>query len=211
MRKVGIVLLAVALAAWGAAGDSLFTRAEEESGTLISEPKARFSVGDIITVIVEEKVTATTTADTNTKKESTLDAQADAADNTFITADQPQGLLGINAAKLPNWNIETENEAKNSGSTKRSSSLQTTITCFVTKVLENENLEVQGEKKITVNREDSTIVLKGVVRAKDVTPANTVQSAQMAGTSLELKGRGPVWNTQRRGLLTKLLDWVSPF
>ncbi len=128
-----------------------------------------------------------------------------------MVADRPQGALGINAGKLPNWSVDSQNWTKNTGSTKRSSNLQTTITCFVTKVLENDNLEVRGEKRITVNREDSTIVLTGTVRAKDVTPANTVQSAQMAGTTLELKGRGPLWNNQRRGLITKVLDWFSPF
>jgi len=211
MTKTTLLVASLVVLTGATFADSLFTQAEEESGTLVSEPKARFSVGDIITVIVNERVTASTTANTDTKKESTVDSKANAADNTFLVADRPQGVFGISPEKLPNWDIESENETKNSGTTKRTSALETTITCFVSKVLENDNLELKGEKQITVNREDSTIVLTGIVRAKDVTPANTVQSTQMAGTSLQLKGRGPVWNTQRRGFISKILDWFSPF
>lgn len=211
MRYAALLSLALIMAG-GTWADSLFTQEAQESGTLIAEPTAQFEVGDIITVMVIESVEATTSADTNTKKESTLDGQAPAATNTFLTAEPDDGgFFGINPNKLPAWDVETESESKNKGSTKRSSELKTTITCFVSKVLENGNLEIKGEKKITVNREDSTIVLTGTIRAKDVTPANTVQSTQMAGTQLQLKGRGPVWNTQRRGLISKFFDWFSIF
>ncbi|MCX5759408.1 MAG: flagellar basal body L-ring protein FlgH, partial [Candidatus Hydrogenedentes bacterium] len=66
-------------------------------------------------------------------------------------------------------------------------------------------------KTVSMNREDSTIHVSGIVRARDVTPANTVLSMQVANAQIILKGKGPLWNSQRRGLLTRFLDWVSPF
>jgi len=72
-------------------------------------------------------------------------------------------------------------------------------------------VQIEGSKKVTVNSEDSTLIVRGVVRPRDVTSQNTVLSSQMADAVIELKGKGPLWNNQRRGWLTKLVDWVSPF
>jgi hypothetical protein len=33
----------------------------------------------------------------------------------------------------------------------------------------------------------------------------------VANVTIELKGKGPLWNNSRRGIITKILDWFSPF
>jgi flagellar L-ring protein precursor FlgH len=81
----------------------------------------------------------------------------------------------------------------------------------VTRVMPNGNVELQGEKRVTVNRDDSLIKLTGMARTRDVTAQNTIDSNQLANAQIELKGQGPLWNNQRRGLLTRFLDWFSPF
>lgn len=191
--------------------DSLFTPAAARGGTLIAEKQTRFEVGDIITVMVQEKVEASTTANTNTKKESDVSSSASAAANQFLVADAPGGLNVIPEERLPNWDIGTENEHKTTGSTRRSSTLTTTITCTVTRVHPGGNIEIEGSKRITVNRDDSLLVVKGTVRSKDVSPGNMVRSTQIANAQVELKGKGPLWNNQRRGLLTRFLDWFAPY
>jgi flagellar L-ring protein precursor FlgH len=85
------------------------------------------------------------------------------------------------------------------------------MSCIVTKVLPNGLLAIEGEKNVSVNREDSRMYLSGLVRSRDITPGNTINSHQIANARIELKGRGPLWNNQRRGILTKVLDWFSPF
>ncbi len=72
MRAIFILLLLVPVVPAGA--DSLFTQAAQDSGTLVSEPRARFRVGDIITIIVNEKVTASTSGDTNTRKKALVES-----------------------------------------------------------------------------------------------------------------------------------------
>ena len=66
-------------------------------------------------------------------------------------------------------------------------------------------------KAVSINREESRLNLSGLVRARDVTPANTVSSKQVANPVIQLKGKGPLWNNQRRGIFTRILDWFSPF
>ena len=210
MRTWMLIVLGLAGATF-AFGDSLFTQEVARQGTLVSMKKTRFQKGDIITVLVRESIEAQTNANTNTKKESDVQSTAEAGANSFLVSPKPNGLGIMDAEKLPNWQFETENEQRTTGQTKRTNRLITTITCTVTAVQPNGNVELQGEKTVTVNREDSRIFVKGIVRSRDVTPENTVDSTQIANAIVELKGKGPLWNNQRRGLITRFLDWFSPY
>jgi len=209
MRTYLAIALVLGLAA-AARADSLFNSAVEQTGTLISDRHATFTEGDLITVLVRENIDASTEADTNTKKDASINAEAPAVSNPFFIADNP-GLNLFNKEELPNWDIEVENEHKSTGETRRANRLVTTISCTVKKVHPNGNIDIQGEKKVTVNREDSTLFVTGTVRSRDVSPGNTVLSNQVANANIELKGKGPLWNNSRRGILTKILDWFSPF
>lgn len=194
-----------------APADSLFSQRATKDATTISEKLDRFEPGDIITVLVRETLDASTTADTRTKKESDVAATAAAAANPFLVGDKPNGNNILNPGELPNWNIESENETKNTGNTRRSNTLTTSITCTVVEVYANGTLKIEGEKKVSVNREDSSVSVAGIIRAKDITPQNTIQSTQVANASVQVKGKGPLWNNQRRGIITRVLDWFSPF
>lgn len=203
-----IVLISIAPVAFG---DSLFTQKVAEEGTLVSLEKKKFAPGDIITVMVREKIQASTNSNTNTKKESDVESEANEGDNGFLTAPKPDGLGILTPEKLPNWAIGTKNEQRTTGQTQRQNQLVTTITCTVKQMFPNGTFLIEGEKNVSVNREDSRIYVKGVARARDVSPSNVIDSTQLADATIELKGRGPLWNNQRRGLLTKFLDWVSPY
>lgn len=198
-----------------AMADSLFVQpvsTRSNSNTLIAEKNARFEPGDIITVMVRERIDAETAADTNTKKESDVGTTTPLAQNGFLVNNKDEGGMGIlNPGELPNWGGETENETKNRGTTTRESSLTTQVGCMVMEVLPNGNLLIEGQRKVTVNREDSTLVVTGIIRSKDVLPNNTIASTQMANAQILLKGKGELWNNQRRGFLTKVVDWVNPF
>ena len=199
------------LLASGARSDSLFSQRAAQDATTISDKLDRFEVGDIITVMVRETLDASTTADTNTKKESDVSATAAAAANPFLVGQQPNGNNILNPGELPNWDIQSENETKNEGDTRRRNTLTTSITCTVTEVFPNGNLKIAGEKVVTVNRDDSMVSISGIIRSKDITPQNTIMSTQVADASVKVKGKGPLWNNQRRGLVTRVLDWFSPF
>lgn len=209
--RIGMLGLLIAIPCAAALGDSLFTQQVAREGTLVSLKQAKFEKGDIITVLVRESIEAQTDANTNTKKESDVQSEANANDNTFLIAPEPDGFGITTAEKLPNWQFETENEQRTTGKTQRKNRLITTITCTVTEVYENGNIQLEGEKTVTVNREDSRIFVKGIARARDIAPDNTIDSTRIANAVVELKGRGPLWNNQRRGLITRFLDWFSPF
>jgi flagellar L-ring protein precursor FlgH len=204
-------VLAATIVAGSAYGDSLFTQKTAEQGTLVSLKKARFEIGDIITVLVKETVDASTDANTNTKKESDLESQAAASNNSFLVSPKPNGLGLVTAEKLPNWQIGVNKELRATGKTLRKDKLVTTVACCVTGIHDNGNIEIEGHKALTMNREETQLYVRGIVRARDVTAANTIDSVQIANATIDLRGRGPLSNNQRRGLLTKLVDWLSPY
>lgn len=209
--KQYVVALSILALASGASADSLFAQSTAKDTSTVSEKLDRFEVGDIITVIVRETLDASTTAGTNTKKKSDVKSDAAAAANPFLVGEQPNGNNILNPGELPNWDIQAENETKNTGDTRRKNTLTTSITCTVTEVFPNGNLKIEGEKQVTVNRDDSLISVSGVIRTKDITPQNTIQSTQVADAAVKVKGKGPLWNNQRRGIVTRVLDWFSPF
>ena len=211
IKKLFIMLLLMGSIGHGSYGDSLFNQESAKKGTLVAS-KNRFEVGDIITVTVKETINSTVQANTNTKKESKVNSKAPETTNDFATSTTKSGgLLGLSSHVLPNWDINSKNEHKTTGNTVRTAQLETTVTCLVKEVLDNGNLIIAGDRNLSMNREDCRLQVSGVVRARDVTPANTVASTQIANASIILRGSGPLWNNQRRGLVTKVLDWFSPF
>ncbi len=206
-RALVVVLIAAALPALG---DSLLRRDVTARETLIAK-RADYRPGDIVTVLVLEELDSSINSDTNTKKESDVESQANASANEFLVAGKPNGLGLISKEKLPNWQIEAENELKARGQTRRKSKLETTVPCTVTTVLENGNLMIEGSRTVSINREDNRLTVTGVIRPRDISPGNTIPSDRVANAQILLKGRGPLWNNQRRGLITKFLDWVSPY
>ena len=210
MKVTGMALILFFIVSTQGSADSLFNKRVSASGTMVSAPKIRFEVGDIITVIVREKMDASTDSDLDTKKESTLEAESPASENPFLVGTNNGGRI-IDSKDLPNWAIESESEHKSDGSTSRKNNLIMTVTCNVVKVFDNGNVGIEGTKNIKVNRETSNLVLSGVVRARDIAADNTVSSNQIANANIQLTGEGPLWNNQRRGFFTKILDWFSPF
>ena len=210
MRIVCVVIL-VAFSMGVVWADSLFTAAVAKTGTLVSNKQKEFEVGDIVTVLVRETIQALTQSNTDTKKDSEVQSEAAANENPLLTSEKPEGLDIISPEQLPAWHVKAKNEQRTTGKTQRTNTLTTTVTCVVTEVLENNLLRIEGTKRVAVNREDSELRVSGTVRARDVSSANTILSDQIANAVIELRGRGPLWNNQRRGLLTRLLDWFSPF
>ncbi len=210
MRSAICLTAMLAVAAPAAAG-SLFNQAAAQRGTLISEKQQRFEAGDIITVMVQETLDASAQADTNTRRQGGVTSQAREERNQFLVAERPDGLGLLRPQQLPNWDIDVDNEHRTRGQTQRVNTLTTTITCTVEEVLDNGNLRIQGAKKVTINREATELKLTGLVRPRDVSPDNSVRSEQVAQAEIDLEGEGPLWNNQRRGVLSRFLDWFSPF
>lgn len=150
-------------------------------------------VGDPITIVVQESSTASSTASTKTSK-------SEAYAFNGLTG----GLHGL----LGPLGSSDSSSLNGSGQTSRSGSLVTTMSAVVKKVLPNGDLEIQGTRLITVNKEKENIVLTGEVRPQDITPNNTVSSMSLANATISYQGKGPVSKQTHGGLLSRLFGWL---
>jgi len=158
-------------------------------------------VGDLITIVILEKSTASTNAKTETKRDSGADIDFSLKYGT--TATKQHGLLSGSGGM--------KNDFKGEGKTNRTGELSATVQAVVETVLQNGTLFVRGHKVITVNNEDQTVELSGFVRPDDIRINNTVTSELMADARIRYLGDGVIGDKQYVGWGTRLLDWVWPF
>lgn len=160
---------------------------------LFGDRKAQ-RVGDVITVVLNERTVSQKTTNVSVKKES--DASFNAGP-----------ILGTTPS-FKNLGLDTEmqqdRDFKGEADADQSNSLQGNISVTVADILPNGNLLVRGEKWMTLNRGDEFIRISGVVRPEDVNPDNTVLSNRLANARISYSGTGDLANSNQMG-------WASRF
>ena len=182
---------------------SLWTSA---SGSLVSDHKA-MAIGDIVTIVIAEKSSATREASTSSGRDTSINAGIPnlfgLENQEFITDS------GLDMENLVTANMT--NEFEGSGKTVRSGDLTASLSTQVINVYPNGNLKVRGGKEVMVNNEVQIIYLTGIVRPVDITAANTVDSNKILNARISYTGRGPVADQQEPGWLTRTINHVWPF
>jgi flagellar L-ring protein FlgH len=159
-------------------------------------------VGDIVTIVVSESLSAVASGGTQTSRKSSA--------NSTITA--ALGLLNP-ASKLANpLGTSTDVELAGSGQTSRNMTLNTTISARVVEVKDNGNLVVEASRDVGVNSEKQAITIHGIVRPDDLSSLNMVTSTQVADLQIHVNGKGVVGDAVRRPhFLYRLLLGLLPF
>jgi flagellar L-ring protein precursor FlgH len=169
---------------------------------LFRDLKAR-NVGDILTIQISERSTASNSANTSTKKEGDVLVRAPSL------AGLEQGSQALNFSSIlagaSALNFAGE------GSTSRAGQLQAFVSARVTQVYPNGDLQIEGVKEVTVNRERQILRIRGIVRPRDITPSNVVLSTGIANMEVVFDGKGIVSDANRPGFIYRLLQWVVPF
>jgi flagellar L-ring protein FlgH len=153
-------------------------------------------VGDIISVTLEEKTSASKKAATDLSKKDT---------NSF-------GDITLGSKKLHYKNLTPTLSSSNSstfdGSAKanQSNSLSGQISVSVVKVYSNGNLQVQGEKWLMLNNGNEYVRVTGLIRPADISSDNTVSSQRIANARIQYGGTGDFAETQERGFLSRLFN-----
>ena len=194
------------LALGQAQADSLWSK--ETAVSLYSDHKAK-RVGDIITVIVLESNSASRNSSAKTEKKSDINASI----SNFINANL-EGKVFPNAlgkVQSPKLGTTSQSKFEGKGAVNNSGSFNSRFAVRVVDVLPNNNLIIEGVRRTTFSGESQTIILKGTVRPRDVTPLNTVYSYHLADVSIGLKDEGAVSDSLKKGWFTKLWGKIAPF
>ncbi|MCA8975838.1 MAG: flagellar basal body L-ring protein FlgH [Planctomycetes bacterium] len=169
--------------------------------SIISDPRAR-NIGDILTVSIQEQHSVKNEEKVERRNDTSLAARLESyslSDKTFL------------ANSLPKFDIRKESDFNGEAKQNSGSDVRASIAVVVVDVQPNGNLVVAGTRQVTVNDETRTLKISGLVRALDVTPNNTVSSAQVADARIAITGEGGNTRQVTRGPVGKMFDtlfWV---
>jgi flagellar L-ring protein precursor FlgH len=155
-------------------------------------------VGDILTIAIVEKTSASRSSKSSSAK----------------TSDTKAGvptLAGMPGKSFLGAQIAANGANTFEGETANDNTFSGTLTVTVVSALPNGNLVVAGEKQIGINHNTETIRFSGVVNPLTIQAGNVVQSSQVADARLEYRGKGYIDEAQRMGWLQRFFLNVFPF
>lgn len=176
-----------------------------QSRAIVSDKRA-FTVGDILSIAVQENSTATKDNSTKTARQSAVDASI----ATFLYSPASSGLL-TKGGKLPAMQFSGKQNFEGSGKINNSEQILARIAVQVVDVLPNNNMVVEGRRMTAFSGETQEIILLGVVRPADITANNTVYSYNVADATIRFNSKGTVTDNTRKGWFTKVWEKISPF
>ena len=153
-------------------------------------------VGDIVTVLVNER--------TDAKDEATMDISKSSSNSIGDNSTSSTGILSF----LRGLTFGTTNSAAGDGSVERKHHATATLACLITEVLPNGNLVIEGTRDVRTSDEILQFQLVGVIRPQDVNADNQISSQLIANAEIAVKGRGIISRTQKPGVITQILQAV---
>lgn len=159
---------------------------------LLADPRAR-NLNDLLTIRIEENVTASGSADSKLGKTSSAKVEMPSPLSKGIGKVLPAG---------------SDTAFNGSGSTTRSSAITALLTARVSEVLPNGDLVIQGIREVDVNGDNQVVVLTGVVRPVDVAPNNMVSSTLVGQLRIRSIGRGLIKDSLSPGWLMRIINKI---
>lgn len=155
-------------------------------------------VGDPLTIVLVERTAASKTSG------SKLDSNGGAS----IT---PPTTGALNLFNKTDAAISGGRNFNGTGAADQTNSLSGEVSVTVAQVYPNGTMLVQGQKRVTLNRGDEFLKIKGLVRTADVDANNRVLSTRVADAQISYTGKGDVARAGRQGWLGRFFSVVSPF
>ena len=179
------------------------------AAAVYSDPLAH-GVGDTITIIVD--LTNTITKDQNTKTAKTASVNDTINSLVYPPDGSNKGFSFYTLHGVTPQMQWSANQAFNGGGTVANDETDsTTIQARVIEVLSNGDMRVAASRLSKAGDEDTRMVLTGIVRPDDLNTDNSISSSRVADLQIVQKGKGTLSEAQKKGWLTKLYEFLSPF
>lgn len=150
-------------------------------------------VGDVLTIVINEKTQAGKQASSSGSKTSEVDSSISAV--TGLPLKMFQGL-NVNAGASNTYDDKSKLDSSNSFSGS--------ITVTVIEVLANGNLVVAGEKQVALDKGTEYVRLSGVVQPDTIQAGNTVSSTRVADARIE-------YRTSAKFDEAEVMSWLARF
>lgn len=164
--------------------------------TLFDDPKAS-QPGDVLTVLLVERMDASKSASTSTSKETTI-AQTNPTIFGLPVTHNGVGILGASG--------ESTNAFSGQGASTQSNRLAGSVTVVIEERLPNGNLRISGRKRIELNQGSEVISIAGIVRPRDINPDNTINSDRIAQSEIRYRGKGDINDANRMGPIARFFN-----
>lgn len=175
--------------------------------SMYTDPKAR-GVNDIVIIAVSESSSASNTAGLKTSKK----ASTSMGINAFLGLETDlKGKLTDSFDPANMFGGSSTNSNEGSGEATRSSTLSTYIAARVVDLMPNGNLVIEARKEVMVNKEKQVVILRGIIRPRDISYDDILESSKIADMQINFAGKGPVTEQTRRGWLSWILNLIWPF
>ena len=162
--------------------------------SLFADQKAT-RVGEAVTILIVESSQASNDAKTSASRSSSIGFSA-------------SGNAGSSSIPDINLGVNSGNSFDGQGGTMTRGNLRATLSARVDSVLWNGDLMIRGNRTITVNNEEQTISIAGIVRPSDIQADNSVYSFNISDARIAFEGSGIVARAQGPGWITTLLHWL---
>jgi flagellar L-ring protein precursor FlgH len=176
MRWWTFIYLSMWCGAVAAQGPSLYQPATYQSFTSDLRPR---KVGDLITVMVYENSSASSTANTSAGRDAS------------VAVDIRLPGKGYGPA------LKSGNQMDGRGRTEREGRVLAQITVAIKEISAQGDLVIAGDQLLEVNNEKQQIHVEGRVRPQDVSDSNVVQSTRIANARITYAGQGDLADVQR--------------
>jgi flagellar L-ring protein FlgH len=156
----------------------------------------------VVTIVINENSNAQFQANTAaTKKDanSTNDSRIPLLD--FLK-------VGLLDTVLKGNSTGVNSSVTGQGQTAQVGRFQTRMAAVVKQVLPNGTMLVEGTRTVKINRESQLFTLSGIIRQDDIRSDNTILSENLANAEIRSEGIGLIYDRQRRGILTRILDFL---
>jgi flagellar L-ring protein precursor FlgH len=157
------------------------------------------TVGDLLTVTIQENTTARQRSNSSTNREGSLEGGIRAL--PFVTSPV------VARAKVGG---SLSNDASAKGESGSDNVFNGTITATVAEVLPNGNFLIVGEKQVGVNQTVDSLRFSGIVDPKTIRPGNSIASTQIAEVRVEFRGRGDIDRALTTGWLQRFFFSYAP-
>lgn len=164
---------------------------------------------DLITVVVSESASGSKEGDTEIKGKSTVVSSIAEWLGIIDSIKKKNKQISDDSGNLVSAN--SQNNYKGEGEVTRKDTLTAKISAMVVEVLPGNVLRIEGEKIISLNQEEQTIAISGLVRPRDINSYNEVDSSKIANLRIDYYGRGVVSEAQLGGWFSRLMRVLWPF
>lgn len=178
------------------ANGSIF-QASDGYAALYEGQRAR-RVGDPLTIVLVERTSASKSAGT----------KLDSGGGFSIT---PPTTGALNLFNKSDASVSGARNFTGTGAADQANALSGEISVTVAEVYPNGTMLVQGQKRVTLNRGDEFVQIKGVVRVADIDANNRIPSTRVADARIAYTGKGDVARAARQGWLSRFFQMISPF